>query len=221
VWIDDQKEDMFAKKLGITQVGYPNVAVYDAGSEFLGRIIGFPGKDPWFEEVKNTWGVGEKLAAAKAKAEKDPAAWAEVATILSEIDDRLGDALAALEKVPEAKRAKDYKATKALLLAKETWSKVDPLINEMFQAAMKDVGNDPAKRSEVMKTVAPKGLEVVESFLKSHQGADPKLDAAAWAKKGFFLVLLEKKAEAAEIVRKILKEWPDSDQARAILGAMR
>lgn len=212
VQIDDKKDDLFAAKLGLSQEGYPNIAMYDVGGEYLGRVIGFGGRDSWFKQVGDVWKVGEKLAGAKADAEKDPAAWAAYAALVAEIAGREKDALAALEKIPEASRATDYAATHAGIAAKSAWAEVEKGI----RASTKD-----AKTPDDMKKVAPTNLERIEGWLKEHGGANAKTDPAAWARKGSLLVLLERKPEAVEVAMKILKEWPDSPQAQALLRGLR
>ncbi len=203
---------MFAAKLGLSQEGYPNIAVYDAESEYLGRVIGFGGRDPWFKQVKDTWQVGEKLAGAKADAAKDPAAWAAFAALVAEIPGREKDALAAIEKIPEASRGKDYAATRAGLAARFAWTDVE----KALRASAKD-----AKSPDDLKKAAPKGLELIDGWLKDHGGANAKSDPAAWARKGGLLVLLERKSEAIEIATKILHDWPESPQAQALLRGLR
>jgi hypothetical protein len=175
-------------------------------------VIGFGGKDPWFKQVKDTWQVGEKLAAAKADAVKSPALWAAYATLVAEIPGREKDALAAIDRVPEADRTKDFAAGRAGLVSKIAWADTE----KALRANTKD-----AKTPDAFKAAAPKGLEIVEAWIKEHGGANPKADAVAWARKGGFLVLLERKAEAAEVAVKILHDWPDSPQTQALLRGLR
>jgi hypothetical protein len=212
VWVDDKQDDKFAAKLGLPNEGYPNVAVYDGAGEYLGRVIGFGGKDPWFANVKEVWKVGEVLGEAREAARKDPAKWALYATAVGEIPGREKDALDALEKVPAAKRGKDFAATKASFAARAAWAATD----RDAKAALQGV-----KSPDDMKKAAPKALALVESWLQEHAGKNPKTDPTALARKGFFLVVLEKKAEAAEIAAKILKDFPDSKEALSILRALR
>ena len=212
VRIEDKKDDMFAAKLGLSQEGYPNIAVYDAESEYLGRVIGFGGKEPWFKQVGDTVAVSEKLAAAKASAAKDPAAWSAFAALVGEIPGREQDALASLDKVPEASRGKDFEASRAAVVAKVAWLDVEKEI----RASTKD-----AKTPDAFKVAAPKNLERIDAFLKDHAGKNAKLDPVAWARKGSLLVLLDRKADAIEVATKLLKEWPDSPQAQALLRGMR
>jgi len=212
VWIEDKKDDMFAAKLGLSQEGYPNIAIYDADAEYLGRVIGFGGKDPWFKQVKDVWQVGEKVTAAKADAAKDPAAWAAFASLIAEIPGREKDALAALEKIPEASRPKDYDTTHAGFAARGAWTDVE----KALRASTKD-----AKSPDDVKKVAPKSIEAIDGWLKDHGGASAKADPVAWARKGALLVLLERKPEAIEVAGKILHDWPESPQAQALLRGLR
>lgn len=213
VRVEDKQDDPLAKKLGIADQGYPNVAVYDAESEYLGRVVGFGGKDPWFQEVKDVVQVGETLAEAKKKAAGDPAKWVDVAEVLKTIPDRAKDALAALEKVPaKAKKSKQYKAAEASIGARVAWSGTESTIDDL----MKEV-----RSREAAQEVAPKAIEALDAFLKAHQGADKETDPAALAKKGFFLMLLDRAKEAVPLAKKILEEYPDSQQAKALLGGLR
>jgi hypothetical protein len=212
VWIDDKKDDMFAAKVGLSQEGYPNVAMYDGEGEYLGRVIGFGGRDPWFENVKDTWSVSEALAGAKASASKDPAGWSAVAALLDGIAGREKDALGALEKVPEGKRSAEFSSLRASYAAKAGWADVERSIRKTMSGV---------KNPEEAKAAAPKVLEQVETWLGAHGGANAKLDPAVWARKGYFLVLADRKPEAAKAALKILSEWPESPQAQAILRAMR
>lgn len=212
VWIEDKKDDPLAVKLGLSQEGYPNIAVYDVGNEYLGRVIGFGGKEPWFKSVKETWQVGEKLSGAKAAATKDPALWGAFATLVSDIPGREKDALAAIDRVPEADRAKDFAASRAALASKSAWTDTE----KALRANTKDV-----KTPEAAKAAAPKGLELIEAWIKDFGGTNPKADPVAWARKGSLLVLLEHKAEAAEVAAKILHDWPDSPQTQALLRGLR
>ena len=212
VWIDDKKTDKLATKLGISEEGYPNVAVYDGAGEYLGRVIGFGGLEPWFKEVKETWKASDQLATAKAAAEKDPSAWAGYSTIVAGIAGREEDALAALDRVPEAKRAKTFAADRSSLEATLAWVDAE----KALRATTKD-----AKGLDDMKSAAPKGLAIIDAWLKEHAGHNAKLDAASLAKKGGLLVLLDRKPEAIEIATKILHDWPDSPQAQAILRGLR
>lgn len=212
VWIEDKQDDKFAPKLGLPNEGYPNIAVYDGENEYLGRVVGFGGRDPWFENVKTTWSVSDRIHDAKAKAEKDPAAWAEVATVLDGIPCREEDALAAFEKIPEAKRGTDFGKTKASYAAKASWAGVDRAWAQTRQGF---------KTPDAAKAALPKALEAVEAWMKDHAGADAKADAAAWARKGAFLVGLDRKAEAVEVALKLLKEWPESPQAQGMLRGLR
>lgn len=212
VWIEDKKDDMMAAKLGLSQEGYPNIAMYDGAGEYLGRVIGFGGRDPWFKDVQETWKVSGTLATAKASAEKDPTAWAGYSTLVAGIAGREGDALTALDRVPEAKRDAAFASARASLVAKAAWVDAE----KALRATTKD-----AKGVEDMKAAAPKGLAIVEAWLKEHAGKNAKLDPAPLAKKGALLLLLDRKAEAIEIATKILHDWPESPQAQSILRGMR
>lgn len=212
VWIDDKKDDQLAAKLGLSQEGYPNIAVYDGAGDYVGRVIGFPGKDAWFKEVQDKWSVGEKLATAKAAAEKDPSTWGAYATLLTEIPGREKDALAAICRLPEDKRGKEYDAAKASLLASVAWADADGALKATTKSA---------KNMDDLKAAAPTALPIVDAWLKDHAGKNAKLDPAAFAKKGGLLVLLDRKPEAIELATKILRDWPDSPQAQSILRGMR
>lgn len=212
VWIEDKKDDLFAAKLGLSQEGYPNIAVYDADSEYLGRVIGFGGRDPWFKQVQDAWSVSAKLAGAKDAAAKDPTAWAAFATLVAEIPGREKDAVAALEKIPEASRTKEFEATRAGFVAKLAWIEVDKAI----RASTKD-----AKTPDDAKKAAPKSLELIDGWLKDHGGKNAKADPVAWARKGALLVLLDRKPEAIEVAAKLLHDWPDSPQVQALLRGLR
>lgn len=212
VWIDDKQDDMFAAKLGLSQEGYPNIAVYDGASEYLGRVIGFRDRDAWFKNVQDTWAVSAKIADVKAAAEKDAALWGKVAEVYEGIPGREKDALSAVEKIPEAKRPADYAAAHASLEAKAAWVEVDLAI----KATTKD-----AKKPEDVKAAAPKGLALLEAWIQDHGGKNAKLDPMAWARKGNFMMILDRKGEAMDIVAKIFKEWPDSAPAQNILRSLR
>ena len=212
VRIEDKKDDLFAAKLGLSQEGYPNVAVYDAESEYLGRVIGFGGKEPWFKQVGEAWQVSAKLADAKAAAAKDPATWAAFADLVGEIPGREKDALTALDRIPEASRGKDFGANRAAFASKLAWIDVDRAI----RASTKD-----AKTPDAFKVAAPGNLERVEAFLKEFGGQNPKVDPIAWSRKGSLLMMLDRKADAIEVVTKLLKDWPESPQAQSVLRSMR
>lgn len=212
VWIDDKKTDQFAAKLGLSQEGYPNIAMYDAGGDYLGRVIGFGGRDPWWKDVEGTWKTGEALTEARAAAEKDPALWVDYATKLAAINGREKDAMAALERVPQDKRGKDYEAARDAFGAKAAWLEAE----KALRATTKD-----AKNVDDMKAAAPKGLALVDGWIKEHGGKNAKVDPVALAKKGGLLVLLARTSEAIEIAVRILHDWPDSPQATAILRGLR
>jgi hypothetical protein len=212
VWVDDKKDTPFSAKLGLPSEGYPNIAVYDAEGEYVGRVIGFPGRDPWFDSLKATVARGERLETAKEAAAKDAAKWAEVVNALNDIGGREKDALSALEKVPADRRGPTYESTRAVLAAKAAWLDLEK--------GWKDAVSG-AKTPDQVKGAAPKALEALEGWMKSHAGADSKMDATAWSRKGYLLMLQEKKEEAAAVAKKILAEWPDSPQAQAILRALR
>lgn len=213
VWVDDQKEDQMAKKLGLSQEGYPNIAVYAVGNEFLGRVIGFGGKEPWFKEVKQVVAVGEKLTEAKAKAEKDPAENIALAEVLKSIPGRTKDAQAALEQVPvKAKASKAFKAIERSLASRDAWDKV----NASFGEALKGVRNVDEARPKATKV-----LDEIDAFLKEYAGADREVDPKAYAKKGFVLVvILDRPKEAIEIAKKLLDEYPESPQAKRLLRGL-
>jgi hypothetical protein len=213
VWIDDLKDDLMAKRLGLPQEGYPNIAVYDADQDYVGRVIGFGGKDSWFQQVKGVVSVGDRLVEAKKKAEKDPAEWLHVAEAMNAIKGNAKHALEALGKVPpKTKSTKPYKTLEATLQSDVAWSDLD---GEMTTA------QTDAKTLDAFKPMTGKFVAAIDAFLKAHGGADKAVDAAATARKGRLLVVNGQTKEAADIVRKILEEYPDSDQARSILNAMR
>jgi len=212
VWIDDKKDDPLAAKLGLSQEGYPNIAVYDGAGEYLGRVIGFAGRDPWFKGVEETWAVGAKIAAAKAAATADPVAWSAFAAVVGEIPGREKDARDAMERIPEAKRPPDYAATHASWDARAAWVDVEKSLRKAMQTV---------KSPDDAKALAPKQLEAVEAWIKDHGGASAKADAVAWSRKGSYLVLLDRKAAAVEVAVKILHDWPESPQAQAILRGLR
>lgn len=212
VRIEDKKDDMFAAKLGLSQEGYPNVAVYDAEREYLGRVIGFGGKEPWLKQLGDATAMSGKIADAKAAAAKDPVTWAAFAALVGEIPGREQDALAALDQVPEAGRAADFAAIRGAFAAKLAWIGVEKEI----RASTKD-----AKTPEAVKAAAPGNLERIDAFLKEHGGRNAKLDPAVWSRKGALLMQLDRKAEAIEVATRILKDWPDSPQALGILRGLR
>ncbi len=203
---------MFAAKLGLAQVGYPNIAVYDGEGEYLGRVIGFGGRDSWFKNVQETWGESEKLSTLKAAAEKDPARWCAYATEVGTIAGREKDAMAALDRIPEDRRDADYKAVHASLAASVAWTESEKAVGALTKTV---------KTQDDFKAAAPKILAIVESWLQEFQGASAKLDPLVLAKKGQCLVILERKPEAIEVAQKILHDWPDSPQAQNILRSLR
>jgi hypothetical protein len=72
-----------------------------------------------------------------------------------------------------------------------------------------------------MKAAAPKGLAIIDAWMKDHAGKNAKIDPGALAKKGAILTMLARTSEAIEIAVRILHEWTDSPQAAAILRGMR
>jgi hypothetical protein len=213
VWIEDTQEDPWATKLGISIGGYPVVAVYAAGPEYVGQVDGFGGRDWWFDKVKAAVATGEALTAAKAKAEKDPAQWLGVAELLAKVPNRTADAKATLEKVPEKSRTtKEYKQLSASLGATAAWAETLKTVRESF-AGVRSV--------EVAKEKAGKALETIDAFLKAHLGASPEIDAAALSKKAGYLGFLDREKEAVEIARKLLEKYPESEAVDRILAALR
>ena len=202
-----------SEKLGIAQQGYPNVAVYDADHEYIGRVLGFGGTAPWFRDVMDAVEVGETLTAAKAKAEEKPEEWIGVAEVLVGIPDRAEDALAALDNVPKrTQSSKAFKKAKARIEAKAGWGELDKELGTLMRGVR-------TKEAAAMK--APEALEKLDAFLKDHEGADPDVDPAALSKKGFFHVILDETEAAMKIAKRLLEEFPESDQAKGLLRGMR
>ena len=202
-----------ADKLGISKQGFPNVAVYDAESEYLGRVVGFGGIDPWMKQVKEALAMSDKIRDVKAKAEAKPEQWVAVADLLMEIPDRSKDALEALEKVPAKKqKSKVFKAAKAKIEARAAWGDTESEVSGLMKGV---------RRAEGVKRVGPDAIAVLEKFLKAHKGADDVSTPAALAKKGFFLNFMEKTDEAMAIAKELLNKYPDSKQAKALLRGLR
>lgn len=212
VKIEDERDAPMSEKLGISQEGYPNIAVYGVGDEYVGRVIGFGGTDSWFGQLKDVHGVAERLASAKADAEADPSKWLDVAKLLSSIPDRGADALKVLDNVPEAmQKSEAFKTAKARLMAETAW----PAAKEKAMALMQGVGS----REEAAKR-APEVIGAIDAYLEEHDGTGAEGVAAALATKGFFLFLSDQRAEAIEVAKKLLAEHPDSPQVEQILRSL-
>jgi tetratricopeptide (TPR) repeat protein len=213
VRIEDKRDDRTADKLGISREGFPNIAIYDADQEYIGRVIGFGGVEPWFKQVKEVVAVGEKLSEAKQKAEEKPEEWIAVAELLMTIPDRADDALAALENVPKQKqKTKEYKAAVKRIGARADWKETEEALDALMQGV---------RTRDAAIERAPDALEKLDEFLKEHEGADPTLDPAVMAKKGFFLVLLGRLDEAIVIAKQLLEKFPGSDQTATLLRGLR
>ncbi len=213
VRVEDDRDDFMSDRLGIAQVGYPNIAVYDPAAEYVGRVVGFGGTESWFQQVQETMAVSEKLTEAKATAEKDPAAWVAVAEVLVSIPDRAKDAIAALDNVPARKqKSAEFKSAKARIGARAGWGELEKELSGLLQGV---------RTKEAAAAKAPAGIELVDAFLKEHEGASSEVDPAALAKKGFFLVILDKDEEALAIAKRLLNDYPESDAAKALLRGLR
>ena len=204
-------------------MGYPNIAVYDGAGEYVGRLVGFPGKDNWLKNVLDSSSVTERLAAARAKAEAVPTAWESVSALLAEIPDRQRDAVEALDRVPQDKRTADFDARRAALAAEAAWADGERPLAWLLQAELAKVKDpkDTEKRTAAFKAVAAKGLENADAWVKAHAGRSAKQDPTALARRGYYLVQLDRKSEAIEVALKLLKEWPDSPQAQGMLRGLR
>ncbi len=222
VWIEDAREDPTAKKLGLSQEGYPNVAVYAKGGEFVGRLVGFGGLKAWFGDLKDVTARGDGLAAAEDAAAKDPTRWIEAARLLLDVPepsaeaevirDRVEGIATLFDKAPAAARdSKDGKAVQTALDARKAWVEVESQIHELMQGVhTKDVAAEKA----------PQALEKLDAFLKDHAGDDARSEASVLAKKGFFLLISDKQAEAVEVAKHLLEAFPESEQAKQVVGAL-
>lgn len=201
-----------AKRLGISHAGYPNIAVYGPGDEYLGRIVGFGGTDSWFSQLKAVQAVGDELAELRRAAEEDPARWMDVAAAVAAIPDRSDDALQILEKIPEAQRDTDaFRSMKARLEADAAWLPVKEKLKELLQGVR-------SKDAAVEK--APVVFETVDGYLAAHDVAGSDGTAGALTVKAFFLHLTDQRAEAIEVARKLLGEHPESSQVDTILSRL-
>lgn len=211
--VEDKKDDRMATKLGLSKQGYPNIAVYDANQEFIGRVIGFGGTESWFKQVKDAVAVGEKLATRKEAATKKPEEWISVAELLLTIPDRAKDALASLDNVPKKKRkSKKYKAAVTRIGAHAAWGEVETELAGLMSGV---------RTREVAKEKAPAAIEKLDAFLKDHEGAAPELDPAALARKGYYLMFLDRAKEAAEIAKRLLTEFATSEETKTLLRGLR
>ena len=210
--IEEVQNDLMAKRLGIAQEGYPNVAIYGAGDEYLGRVIGFGGTDSWFGQLKDRQAVGEQLAELNTAAEKDPKAWLEVAAFVAKIPDRSADALAILDKVPaKLQKSDEYKQVRAGLKADAAWAEAHKGVLELMQGV---------RSREAAVSKAGDIIEKIDAFLADHGETGAEAVAAALSAKGFFLGLSGQDDKALEVLKTLFQEFPDSPQVKGLVNAL-
>jgi hypothetical protein len=224
VWVDDSKDARFAgTTLGLPDKGYPNVAVYGPGQEYVQRIVGFvgnPAPDTWFGMVKDSVATSKRLAALRADAAKNPSAWLEVAAVLSDIEGREADALAAAEQVPAANRDEAFTAALRMHRARAKWVEVRTGIDDAIAAARAS-GGDPDAQKRALEGIYAGALTELDDFLRDHRAACGRSAPRALALKVRFHMILENRAAALAVAKILLEEYPESPETESMLRGIR
>lgn len=212
VRIKDRRENLMSQQLGISQEGYPNIAVYGADDGYLGRVIGFGGTESWFAQLQDVQTMGRKLDELRAAAKDDPSKLVELARTLADIPTRAPDAMEVLESAPASlKKSKDFKEARVQIAAAADWVAAERTISEAMEGV---------RSREAAVGKAPVVLEAVNAYLEAHGDVVAPPVARALATKGFFLFLADRRDEAIEVTKQLLEKHPDSPQVEQILGRL-